>query len=180
MSFIFYKKGVTILLTSQLVTTTLLANPTRETPIIPPPITIEYKKLYGTKNANVLISQPTTTKITLNSSGKGLVEEVSSSEEKTIPTKTTSLSPEESKKVEEIGKKLLALPNDNPWTPDYLWEGTKSYTAAEIVIRDGDKTHQLLIVISFKDEETLTRKIEDIPEEVTQLMTMANEVKNRE
>lgn len=141
-----------------------------------PTISIEYEEVYGTDAPNILVDQKIFKKYILSSSGTYQIKKIGEDKSEVIDL---SLDQREIDILKLTAKGLLKIPEDNPWSKDYLWDDIKTYTIAKVKIiesggarKDHNKTttnHDLEIVIKIRDSDLIVKSIEDIPIEVSDL-----------
>jgi hypothetical protein len=140
---------------------------------------LEYKELYKTKDKNVLIDQTYVEKITFDASGRVSYEVLVYPELKQKEVTISQLTKEDARTLQDILPLIHKIPGDNPWTSDYLWEDTKTYTVAAINSKYKNKPHSLEIVIKIRNESLKTKKIEDLPTEVIMLKDLIEKYKKK-
>lgn len=138
---------------------------------------IEYKELYKTKDKNVLIDQTYVEKITFDASGRVSYEVLIYPELKQKKVTTSQLTNGDAKTLQDILPLIHKIPRDNPWTSDYLWEDTKTYTIAVINSKLENRPHSLEVVIKLRDKDLKTKKIEDLPTEIVMLKDLVEKYK---
>jgi hypothetical protein len=141
------------------------------------PFKIEYEESYESDDPNILIDQSIFKKFTLYSDRKlnikkikrkGGMEEIIEEQNTTIPIGNKNL-------MEEIREGLLRIPEDNPWSSQYLWAEVKSYTVANIDIVGFCQTkesHKLKMVVKVRDLNSEVKGVVDLPQEVVSLIRL--------
>jgi len=145
-----------------------------ETPSGNPPILVEYEEIYGSDNPQILIDQQETTRMSLGPKNEVVLQKYKKSNGSLIKEIRGYMNRKEYETLRELAKGLLEIPQDNPWTKDYLWEGTKSFTEAKITVWVGNKPHYLRAIMNYRDNNSSIRKVEDLPKDIVALKTLVD------